>query len=493
MEILFQYDPCSGEFTGCDADKFVKAMFYNMEHDGCRIDTILWEHHRFLPAECPSNNRAEYLNFTARGIDMMERLIRETKARGMKAYLHHRFSEVDRGWYSPEIKNPIKAEHPDWLIRTWHEEGLWNMAHPEVRKFKLDYLKGILEKYEFDGICIDFLRHLPCLPVGYQWDYRHCVTEFLSSLREIAVSTGKQIAIGAKIPENPESCRIDGFDVETWCKEGIVDFLVCGSRTLNVDVGGFKAIAEGTPVKIYPCWDTWHSSDAHHWQEDAFYRGVFANWKAKQADGIVGFNYISAPHSVMETLHVDKETPCWPTREIKDFVRQIEDTEDPGKPMIFAAERRGGYPYSTGAGSSNFLAPLPLEIPNACVSGTVPVPVYADVQARKGKLRLLLSGAVGGKDTFRLWLNGQEITDFAADFALKDPRIHWPKPQQHSGAGYSDIEDPADLLEITASLPEGSLVCGENEIRILPIRAGFYSWHEVITVQRAELSVDGEG
>jgi len=490
MEILYQLDPSIGNFTGCDADEFVRAMFYNMDHDGSRIDTILWEHHRFLPAECPSNNMPEYLDFTARGIDIMERLIRETKARGMKAFLHHRFSEVDRSWSSPDVKNPIKAEHPDWLIRTWHEEGLWNMAVPEVRKFKLEYLGKILEKYDFDGICIDFLRHLPCLPVGYQWEHRQCVTAFLSALREIAVSTGKQIAIGAKIPENPESCCIDGFDVETWCREGVVDFLVCGSRTIDVDVLGFKKLAEGTTIKIYPCWDTWHSSDAHHWQEEAFYRGVFANWQAQDADGIVGFNYISASHGEMQKLLADENASCWPTREVKEFARQITETEDFGNSFIFAAERRGGYPYSTGAGSSNFRAPLPLEIPNACISGTVSVPVFADMREREGRVRLLLSGAVEGKDTFRLWFNEREITDFTVDFSVKDPRIHWPEPQRRSGAGYSDADETAELLEITAKIPEGSLLCGKNAIRVLPIRAGFFDWHEVITIQRAEISIN---
>jgi len=28
MEVLFQRDPCIGDFTGCDAEKFVSAMFH---------------------------------------------------------------------------------------------------------------------------------------------------------------------------------------------------------------------------------------------------------------------------------------------------------------------------------------------------------------------------------------------------------------------------------------------------------------------------------
>ena len=105
-------------------------------------------------------------------------------------------------------------------------------------------------------------------------------------------------------------------------------------------------------------------------------------------------------------------------------------------------------------------------------------------------MRLLLSGAVEGKDTFRLWFNEREITDFAVDFSVKDPRIHWPEPQRRSGAGYSDADETAELLEITAKIPEGSLLCGKNAIRVLPIRAGFFDWHEVITIQRAEISIN---
>ncbi len=479
MTILMQYDPCFGDFSNAPVEEIVAAFFYDIDQKGCKPDVILWEQHRLLPGESPENQREEYDTFCRRGIDIMRILIAECRKRGIQPWLHHRFSEVVKDW-----NKAAPAERQEWRLETWCEGGLWNAAHPGVRRFKTEYLKGILEAYNFDGLCIDFLRHLPCLSVGQQWEHRGAVTELLAGLRQMTDSLGRKIQLGAKVSENFPSCKIDGFDVETWCERGIVDFLIPGSRSIHPDVAGFAAMGRKHGVFIYPCWDTWHSSDAHHWQPDAFYRGVFANWMDDGADGIVSFNYNTAPHAILQKLLPEGET-CWGTREFSDFYGQLTSAGDAALPHTFAAERRGGYPYSVGAGSSNFLAPLPLELPNASTAGEVPIAISSLGEGKKGALRLLLSGA-GEKDGFRLWLNGTELCFMVQ--TVTDPQIHWPRPQIASGAGYCDIDDPAPLTELTAEIPEGLLRRG-NTITLLPVRRGFHQWHETITIQRVEVRV----
>lgn len=256
MKILMQYDSDFGNFSGCDPEKLVQALFYDTDKCGENPDVILWESHSYLPQECESNTFDSCTYFSELGIDMMQRLIDETHKRGMKAYWHHRFCEVDFGpgnaFRKVPAENTVKKEHPDWLIRTWYEPGLWNLTVPALQDFKIAYIRKFANKYNFDGMCIDFLRHLPCLPPGAQWEHRDAVTEFMQKVRSVIPAGMK---LGAKVPENAAACRVDGFDVEQWVKNGSVDFFVAGSRSISSDVAWYKSITAGTGIEVYPCWD----------------------------------------------------------------------------------------------------------------------------------------------------------------------------------------------------------------------------------------------
>ena len=486
MKIIMQFDPCVYKFAQLSAEKLIEALFYNVDREGAKPDIIVWETHRFLPSECENQNTDDYLQFRHRGLDMMRMDLAEPHKRGIQAYWHYRFSEVDRSWSDPGKRNAVKTAHPDWVIKTWTEEGLWNLASEELQQFKLDYIRKIMTQYDFDGICVDYLRHLPCLPVGRQWEYRDCATDFMAKLKTVMDSMNREIQVGAKLPENGKSCQIDGFDLETWCDRKLVDFVVAGSRTIDVDVRWFKQLADGNGIAVYPCWDTWHSSDAYHWQEEAFYRGTFANWLAQGADGIVGFNYISVPEEKREKWVV----PGNLNRNFTDFYRQVKEAQHPETPKMYGAERRGGYPYCTGAGGTNTFAPLPLSIPNIGAASVVPLKVLEDCGGKKVQLRLVLSNAKEGKDSFLLWINGHEITRMETDFHHIDALIHWPEPQRYSGAGYCYTDHPAELLELKAEIPGKWMINGENQIAVTPIRLGFVGCADMINIERVEIRTE---
>src|SRR5262249_4916196 len=145
--------------------------------------------------------------------------------------------------------DPVKAAHPDWVIRSWWWQGLWNAASPGLREYKLRILREIAENFDFDGIQIDFARHIPCLPPGKQWEHRDHPTEFMRGLRrmllEVEKKRGKPFLLAVKVPETLKGCRIDGFDVEIWAKENLVDIFTLGSRSITVDVAAFRGITAG--------------------------------------------------------------------------------------------------------------------------------------------------------------------------------------------------------------------------------------------------------
>ena len=476
------------------AQKLEECYFYNMDKKGIKVDAILWESHCFLPQECESNNTEIFRYFQARGIDMMQVLIDACHKRGIECIFHHRISDVDSS-HVKKLKgkdgwNKIKLAHPDWVIKTWWREGHWNFASEELRRFKLDYITSIMQQYPFDGVCIDFSRHLPCLPVGRQWEFRQCLTQFMCDLKKEMNAINPSIKTGAKVPENSRVCRDDGFDMESWIKKDAVDFLVLGSRSVTVEVDWYKKITAGHDVKLFPCWDVHHSSDALHYMPKEFYRGLISNWFEKGADGVVGFNFAPAPANEMKKIGVDQVSSGGAYEDSQDFRKYYEgylESRDTDLKRKYVAERRGGYPYVTGSFTTNCYAPLPAELPNDGSFVKIPVETIGNFSGKKATVRLVISNAKEGIDRFCIMVNNVEIKDPSVNFHLIDRQIFWPEPQQPSGRTYCMTENPSELLDLSKSF-DGSLLTDKTVVSVAVMdRTDYFLDH--ISVERVEITV----
>lgn len=491
-KFIIQMDPYMGELANIPEDKLIKWLFYCVDKEGVKVDAIFWETHCFIPSESPCNTTKIYKKFQEKGINIMGRIIDECHKRGIKAYWNHRFSEVEL--YLEFGRNEIKQKHRDWVIKTWWQEGLWNLASPSLQEFKLDYITKIMKKYDFDGICIDFLRHLPCLPVGKQWENRECATEFMSKLKNSMIMLDRQIAVGAKLPENKESCHVDGFDIEKWAKNKSVDFVIGGSRTVNPDIDWYKKITKGTDTLVYTCWDAWHLADAQHNQTRDFYRGMLSNWTCKGTDGIVAFNFAPAPHEELSKLLPPEEILNCLGRDYADFYNLVSEENSGDKELKYVAERRGGYPFLTGCGGNNVFAPLPAPIPNDETPLDVKIDVCGAFQNRNAEVRFVITNAKSSFDKFKIFLNGTEIKNFSEDYGYKDQQIFWPEPQPAIYTANCLNSNPAPILEIKANVDGRFLKNGTNTLSIAVIdRINYFLDSDSINVERAEIIVGAKG
>lgn len=471
-------DPYMGELANIPENKFIDWLFYCVDKKGVKVDAIFWEGHCLYEQELPCYNADVYRKFQEKGIDIIGRIIDECHKRGIKAYCHHRISEVE----ITSGGNKLKKEHKDWVIKTWWPEGLWNLASPELQEFKLSYIKKIMAKYPFDGICIDFLRHLPCLPVGKQWEHRDCVTEFISKIKDEMGKLGRQIAVGAKLPENEKSCHVDGFDVEKWAKNNLVDFVVGGSRTVNPDIDWYKKITDGTKTLVYTCWDAGHVAEGHHNQTSDFYRGMISNWTSKGADGVVAFNFAPAPFDELLKLLPPEETMKCLGPDYVDFYNIFSEESYKVNALRFVAERRGGYPFLTGCGGNNVFAPLPAPINEAPLE--IKIDACGDFAGRGAEVRFVITNAKPSGDKFKIALNGKEIKEFSENYNYRDEQIFWPEPQPKIYTANCLNSNPAPILEIKASA-DGLLKNGENTLSIFLKGAS----EQNITLERAEIVI----
>ncbi|MBQ4510023.1 MAG: hypothetical protein II984_04805 [Clostridia bacterium] len=483
---IIQLDPYMGQLANIPEDKLIDWLFYCIDKKDVKADVIFWEGHCFFEQELNCYNADIYRKFQEKRINIMERIIDECHKRGIEAYCHHRISEVEL----TSDRNELKQNHKDWIIKTWWQEGLWNLASKKLQEFKLNYITKIMTKYSFDGICIDFLRHLPCLPVGKQWEYRECVTEFMTKLKNSMSNLNRQVAVGAKLPENIEACHKDGFDVEKWAKNNIVDFVICGSRTVNPDIDRYKKITEGTSTLVYACWDAWHLADAQHNQTKDFYRGMLSNWINKGADGIVAFNFAPAPQEELEKLLPPEEILNCLGRDYSDFYNIFNDENKLNKALKFAADRKGGYPFLTGCGGNNVFAPLPAPIPNDETPLDINIDVCGDFKERNAEIRFVITNAKSSCDKFKIFFNGAEIEDFTENYYYTDQQIFWPDPQPSIYTAACLNQNPTPILEIKAKVDSSLINNGTNTLSISVIdRTNYFLDSDSINVERAEIII----
>lgn len=463
---------------GAKFEPFRDVVFSYADEPGSQIDSIWWDiggnavgsvypSKVFQPGVHPLVKR-----WHEEGVDWRKELINETRQRGLETFWNHRISEVDilpEGGHA-KVPSPLKVAHPDWVLPvSWWPHGVWNLAAKGLREHKVAVLCEIATRFDLDGIQIDFARHVPCLPMGRQWEMREHVTEFMRLVRtmllEVAQQRGRPFLLAARVPETVAGCRADGFDLQAWAEQQLVDVLTLGSRSMDVDVEGVRAIV-GDNVQLQPCFDDHHATDGYRYAPIEVLRGVFANHFQRGANSVVTFNWSMATPELAKSVG----------GEIAPLTHQVafQEIGDPatmaGKDKVFAVERRGGYPWADGFFNRNAAAPLPLQLnaENKSVKFTLHISDTrpADDKAARLSLVIVMYGAAAG-EAFEVRFNGTVLAVSATGTEWKDAQIFSPAKQPASGGkGIYKTHPKQKLLRLDHDVPLDAWKSGPNEVAI---------------------------
>ena len=404
-------------------DEVVAHFMQPYENDTAEyVDSVFYEWGEGYPAMWPSKilprAKVEFPRWWDAGIDPIEVLLTETKKRKREVFFSYRINGGDvegdsgyRDWKLPAIKQ----EHPEWLIQTPWDLQLWNFAIKEVRDYKVNILCEVAEMYDFDGIQVDLSRTPILFPAGTQWENRDHLTDFMRQLRlellEVAKKRGRPLLMAVIIPENIVGCHFDGMDVEAWIRERLVDILVFGCGTSEIDIPAFRQLTAGTHIKLYPSWDPIHPTDGYREPPIEYWRGLYSKWWALGADGAHIRNLGTVSAGYVGISDRKPGTPFNSTDAYSPLLREIGDPEKMRfKDKAFIVERRSGSQGPAITGDPNawvtprhmyfetcMLAPLPAKLENdgkADTLLTVTVTDDLNVEVERVKdvtLRMLLS------------------------------------------------------------------------------------------------------
>ena len=202
----------------------------------------------------------------------------------------------------PSRVSPLLFEHPE--LRTRGGKGLFNYAKPAVREHYLKLTAEVLQRYDVDGLELDWIRTAANFNDD-EIDYgRKVLTDFLHAVRRQTQAAsqrrGHAVQLAVRVPAKPEFAYGLGFDVVAWAREGLVDMVIPsdywnGFADLPVEDWRAQLGVDANQCRIVPFTGTTYAC-TKGWMVNvmsrnlAAMRGFAASMLDRGADGIYFFN-----------------------------------------------------------------------------------------------------------------------------------------------------------------------------------------------------------
>lgn len=241
-------------------------------------------------------------------LDFYAVCIDELRKIGIRPWLSFRMNDCH------DNNLPASFLHPDFyhkhpkLRRVMHRapgdyfDRCYDYAQTEVRQAMLDFIAETLDRYDTDGLELDWQREIFCFKIGHEWEGLAILTEFMRQVRALADRAeekwGHPIRIGVRTLPAPQSSMDSGFDVITWAREGLIDVLVPCPRwaTADCDIPAelWKQLLHGTDVTLAVGIELLHRStprSALLYNTAENVNGLAAQYLSMGADMIYLYNY----------------------------------------------------------------------------------------------------------------------------------------------------------------------------------------------------------
>ncbi len=216
---------------------FNTFVFLAATPDICMYDTKVGEVYGARFGAGFDGGRAPGLRgLRAEGTDALELVTRHMRAKGIDVLAAIRMSDTHHRSLDPT--NPgcpqFAIDHPEYVIKQpdgRKNETALDYSYPEVRAHRLAIMREIAERYDVDGLELNFVRWAKHFPRDQGREKAPIMTAYVSEIRRMldaaAGKRGRQkMILGVRVPESVHACWLAGVDIKTWVEKGWVDYVV---------------------------------------------------------------------------------------------------------------------------------------------------------------------------------------------------------------------------------------------------------------------------
>lgn len=373
-------------------------------------------------------------------------------------------SHYDIPYHSPG-RGRFRREHPDWLIGQPQEyiprptleyaiaRGV-DYKFPGVREHMTSIIFELFERFDVDGVELDYFRHPAFFRIEEAYSNRYLMTDFIRRIRrcmdEVGSQRGRHLDLLVRVPPTLYDCKRIGLDVEAWIREGLVDIVAAGGGFMPFEqpIREFVQTAKGTDCQIYG------SFEALRWalDEEVLHALAARFWDAG-VDGLYLFNYFNTPNEWKRRVlggMVDRETlPRRSKRYELDHSDRVESKE----------HHVGAFRYALPWAS----LPVFLEETQPGGGASLTLDIADDVEAAKSDGFLKSCTLDLGFDNF--------TDDDALEVHINGEAVSWASRQVCDGGwGYTAFDGVVYHTTMSERRVEGRLI--RFDVTDLPIEKG---------------------
>lgn len=140
---------------------------------------------------------------------------------------HHNDSE-DAFWHPTLWRDRPELRRASYRPEGWFE-GAFDYGKPEVVNHHLVLLKEVTERYDLDGLEIDWVRWVRHFRPGSEERNASILTQVMRTARALteaaALRLGHPVNLAARLPADLTNALTLGYDIPAWAREELVDLI----------------------------------------------------------------------------------------------------------------------------------------------------------------------------------------------------------------------------------------------------------------------------
>jgi len=204
------------------------------------------------------------------GVMPVDVYIDECHKQGMEFIAGFRMN--DRHGHNADWFEQLTKEKPDWILKGYKPSS---KRTTDPRSYELgcaldysvegvrDWIFSIMEdaanRFDIDGMELNYTRLPACFPLGEAEAHHATMTDFVrrvcAMLEGVGEKKGRKLLLGVRVLQHLEGCLNMGFDIPTWMKDRLIDYIAPGDigfTDVNAQFEAFVKLARASDCYVYP-------------------------------------------------------------------------------------------------------------------------------------------------------------------------------------------------------------------------------------------------